>query len=462
MKRGLLGSAVVSFVLAMALASCGASGVKEEETKGTTAVTEAVQEVKKEKEEVKEETGSSEKEEAFQEDAAKRRGEAEFKDSAEKTASYLNHYFKIDLKAETDAKAFSEALKAITEKDIAVEGELDRSTAVSAAIKAAGYEELALTYTTEKAKERLKQYGLEGEGDHLSFIACALDVDLISPKEAMLLLKNEKPDKASLDTLLMKVADAVGKGRNYLGLASDPDIFGKLEKEWNSFQLFDDETLSEVGRQAVEQKITTGYGLKSAAYDARFLPELTLQYGHSDILHAQQLIGLLDSENINARIQLEPKISIYQYLLDWGPVPDPTPTYEVKKFSDDLYLVYAVEYDLKLEFADTEDLMAFDKLIKTFAKKNSENADLKGLIYGSWWQPLYSTVREDMPKEDYHKIYDCVVTNGNYSIHPFTTEEKKDEVLKRLSALSEGLSVEPEKRYVNTAFYNYLTGEDYQ
>ena len=227
-----------------------------------------------------------------------------------------------------------------------------------------------MTYTTEKAKERLKQYGLEGEGNHLSLLACALDVDLISPEEAMLLLKNEKPDKASLDTLLMKVADAVGKGRNYLGLASDPDIFGKLEKEWNSFQLFEDETLSELGRQAVEQEITTGYGLKSAAYDARFLPELTLQYGHSDILHAQQLIGLLDSENINARIQLEPKISIYQYLLDWGPVPDPTPTYEVKKFSDDLYLVYAVEYDLKLEFADKDELMAFDKVIKTFAKKN--------------------------------------------------------------------------------------------
>ena len=54
------------------------------------------------------------------------------------------------------------------------------------------------------------------------------------------------------------------------------------------------------------------------------------------------------------------------------------------------------------------------------------------------------------------------MTNGNYSIHPFTTVEKKDEVVKSLSALSDGISVNPEKRYVNTAFYNYLTGEDYQ
>ena len=67
-----------------------------------------------------------------------------------------------------------------------------------------------------------------------------------------------------------------------------------------------------------------------------------------------------------------------------------------------------------------------------------------------------------MPKEDYHAIYDCVVTDREYAIHPFTTEEKKDEVVKSLTALADGLTVTPEKRYVNTAFYHYLTGQDYQ
>ena len=458
MKKSLVGSTVLSIAVAVTLASCGSGGGKQ--TGETTAkVTEFA---KEEAETTAQAESKAAEEKLLDENAAKRKGEEEFKDTPEKTDAYLKTYFAVSLPEEPDAKAFSEALKAISEKDADLGAELSWDNAVSAAVQAAGYEELALTYNAEKAKERLKQYGIEGEGENLSPVACALDVDLITPEEAVQCIKKEKPDKAALDALLMKVADALGKGRNYLGLASDPDIFGKLEKEWSAFQLFDDPTLSEVGKEAVEQKITTGYGLKSAAYDARFLPELTLQYGHSDILHAQQLIGLLDSENINARVQLEPKISIYQYLLDWGAVPDPTPTYEVKKFSDELYLVYAVEYDLKLEFADKEDLMAFDKVIKEFAKKNSENADMKGLIYGSWWQPLYSTVREDMPKEDYHEIYDCVVTNGEYSIHPFTTVEAKDEVVKKLSALHEGLSVNPEKRYVNTAFFNYLTGEDYQ
>ncbi len=167
------------------------------------------------------------------------------------------------------------------------------------------------------------------------------------------------------------------------------------------------------------------------------------------------------SEGLDAKVQLEPKISIYQYLLDWGPIPESTPTYEVKQF-DDLYLVYAVEYDMMLEFHSAEDMRRFDDVIKAYAKKNEGNEEAVGLIYESWWQPLYSTTRKDMPAEDYEQIYDCVVKHGVYSIHPFTIPEKKDTVLEQLKALAGDLEIEAEERYCNTAFYNYLTGEDYQ
>lgn len=80
----------------------------------------------------------------------------------------------------------------------------------------------------------------------------------------------------------------------------------------------------------------------------------------------------------------------------------------LKQF-DDLYLVYAVEYDMQLEFDNTEDMLRFDSIIKEYAKKNEGNEEAEGLIYGSWWQPLYSTARTDMPAEDYHQMYDCVV-----------------------------------------------------
>ncbi|MDO5549800.1 MAG: hypothetical protein Q4F76_01390, partial [Lachnospiraceae bacterium] len=124
--------------------------------------------------------------------------------------------------------------------------------------------------------------------------------------------------------------------------------------------------------------------------------------------------------------------------------------------------VYAVEYDMKLEFDNTEDLMDFDRVIKEYAKKNEGNEEAEGLIYASWWQPLYSTTRTDMPEEDYHQIYDCVVTNGMYSIHPFTLPEDKDQVAGKLKELAGDLEVTPVERYCNTAFYSYLKGEDYQ
>ena len=104
----------------------------------------------------------------------------------------------------------------------------------------------------------------------------------------------------------------------------------------------------------------------------------------------------------------------------------------------------------------------FDEVIKTYAKKNEGNEEAKGLIYASWWQPLYSSTRTDMPETDYHLIYNCVITNDTYSIHPFTLPEDKDEVVEKLTEISDGLEVVPVERFCNTAFYNYLEGEDYQ
>ena len=383
-------------------------------------------------------------------------------------ADYLKTWFGVELDDSTlDGAAFSRALQAVAGEDApGVDGELTWAAAISAAVKAADYEELALSYPQEKVAERLKEHSVEAvaqeaEKLYMTNIACALDVSLITAADARKAVDLEAFTAADAERLLMRVAEADGDGRNYLGMASDPDIYGKVDQAWNSFLLFDDGKLAEVGKEAVLEQVTTGYGIKSAAYDARFLPGLTLQYGHSDIKHAHQLLGLLNSEDIDARVQLEPKISIYQYLLEWGPIPEKTPTYEVKQF-DDLYLVYAVEYDLQLEFNNTEDMLRFDSVIKEFAKKNEGNEEADGLIYGSWWQPLYSTTRTDMPAEDYHQMFDCVVTNGIYSIHPFALPENKDMVVEKLTELAGDLEVKTVERYCNTAFYSYLKGEDYQ
>ena len=342
------------------------------------------------------------------------------------------------------------------------EGELRYPRAVKMAVEAAGMGELALTYPVEKADAVLEANEMRSlkKSEYAKYIACALDIGLIGSDEergAIVLNRAMTDDLAAV--LLMNIARVTGNGENYLGYTNDADIYGKLKNAYDSFVIFSDEKLDYVGSKAVENQITTGYNIKKDCYNANFLPELTLVYGHSDIQHALQLIGLLDSEGIVAKVQLEPKISIYEHLLEWGPVPEPTDTSRVEKFSDDLYLTYAIEYDMALEFETQEDKYAFDSIIMDYAKKNDYDPEDKKLIIESWWQPLYTSTVE--MGDNYYLIYDNVVRNGEYTIHPFCLPSDKDTVKEQLKALDPTIEVEQKPLYCDAPFYRYLNG-DYQ
>ena len=383
---------------------------------------------------------------------------------------YLKTYFGIDCAKEFTVDTFNEAMEKVSKEDVEPIQDLNGLSVIRYGVEAANYKELAMTYDDSKVEECLYFEGLDEPEENGAYIATALDAGLICNEEARQYIENKQVTKEMAVSLLMQVADANGLGQNYLGYSDDENIDAKLENAWNSFSIYDDEVLSSVGKKMVENKITTGYNLKNENYNANFLPELTLQYGHSDIKHAHQLVALLNSENIYAKVQLEPKVSIYEYLLEWGPIPESTKTYQVKKFSDDLYLVYALEYDLQLEFETKEDRNAFHSVIETYAKKYDENKnDMAGLIYGAWWQPLYSTTASTMNEEEYKEIKDYIVTHDNYSIHTFCLLEDETKVEKNLKqALKEEikkeeneLQLESKTRYVNNAFYRYLQG-DYQ
>ncbi len=382
-------------------------------------------------------------------------------DGYEKNQSYLMTYFGIDTETAWTAESLAAALAGVSGAEIM----LDDDTAVSVlknAVIAAGYDELAKSYTAEKTQERLQNHGIDGavSEDVAPYLACGMDIELLAPADVQLALGGDSLSKEYIAQLLMAVADENGNGRNYMGYSDDPQIDSELDNMWKSFAIFDQPELSAIGKTAVEEGITTGYNLKSDLYNARFLPELTIQYGHSNIKHAHQLLGLLDSEGIVARVQLEPKVSIYQYLLEWGEPPtEATPTYEVRKFSDDLYLAYAVEYDLELEFQNVEDMMRFDEVVRTYAKKSGTNKDAIGVIYKSWWQPLYTTTREGMPEGEYFMIHDCVIRDGIYTIHPFCLDENFADTVAKLNAINPEFQVDAVTRYCNKAFHNYMTGE---
>ena len=383
----------------------------------------------------------------------------------DKAADYLKTYFGIaPMTGTVTTAAFNAALAKISEGVKVEDANLTVGAAVKAAVEAAGLKELALVYSAEKSAAATAGCS-KIQDAYLPYGACALDTSLASGTWKF----DAKLDGDTATQLLMNAVNIAGKGRNYLGNASDPDIYQKLQSTWATFGNFDDDTLSQLGADLVIAGASTGYNLKYDGYNANFLPEYTLQYGHSDITHAVQLIGLLNGEGIDAKVALEPKTSIYEYMLEWG---DPanltmTPTYEVKAIEGGRYLCYATEYDMKLEFDTVADKEAFDGIIAQYAKKWDTNTDGDGnptvaLLAGAWWQPLYTSTVPMKDTENFTLIKDNVVRNGAYTIHPFSTVDGTAAIAKVVKEKAPNLSVDLTDLYVNKAFYNYLTGADHQ
>lgn len=384
----------------------------------------------------------------------------------DKAAEYLKTYFDIaPMTGTVSAATWNAALNKIA-NGVAVDesAKLTVGTAVKAAVKAAGLEELALVYSKEKAAASTAGCTKIADAD-LPYVACALDTSLASGTWRF----SDALDGKTATQLLMNAVNISGQGRNYLGESDDPDICQKLQSAWSTFGNFDDEKLSKLGADLVIANASTGYNLKYDGYNANFLPEYTLQYGHSDITHAIQLMGLLHSEGIVAKVALEPKTSIYEYLVEWG---DPasltmTPTYEVKPIDGGRYLCYATEYDMKLEFNTIADKNRFDSIIGQYAKKWDSNTDGNGnptvpLLAGAWWQPLYTSTVPMQDSKNFTLIRDNVIRNGAYTIHPFSVADGTAAIAKVVKEKAPELKVELVDLYVNNAFYNYLTGADHQ
>ena len=385
----------------------------------------------------------------------------------ERAAEYLNEYYGIAFDGEVSADAFNEALAALGAEGVEVES-LTLSDAVVAAVKLADMENLALTYINDDAPDKAAKVLADEEVTvdkaYAPYVACALDLDLVDD-DADFSAAVSARDAAEL---LYKAAEMAGKGRHYIGRVSDDDILTTLRSTLESFIIFDEETLTNLGTEIVLRGATTGYNLKYAGYDANFLEEYTLKYGHSDYTHAVQLIALLNSEDFDAYIQIEPKVSVYEYMLDWGDPGEPTPTYAVKQVTDDRYLCYAIEYDMMLEFETTEQKEAFHSLIETYAKKYDDSFDADGnltekLLTGAWWQPLYSSTTE-MENEEFELLYDNIVydATGMYSIHPFSLPDNTEAIAEVVKEVAPELSVSLVPFQVNPAFYRYITGTDHQ
>ncbi len=331
---------------------------------------------------------------------------------------------------------------------------LTNYVAVAIALRAADLKELALTYPAAKAdnvlaKLQIKKGTLSAKA--AQEVAAAYDTGLLSAE----LAKGFKPNAAASDelinTLLGQTLITKGLYKKYIGYTSDSDIYAKLSTAYETSDLFNAPKLQKLVNEALERELVTGYNIKDSRYNANFIDSLSLIYGHSNFKHAQQLIGLLRSEGIDAKVQFEPKTSAFLFLAEWG---DPGPN--VVQIKNGNYISFAKEYDLAFEFATAADKAAFDGIIEKFAKKNA--ADQKGLIHGSWWQPLYYS---STPIDNYEVITNNLISDpdSTYTVNPFSLNEDSAKVVAGLKEIDPDAVITPFQFWVDKPFFRYLHGE---
>ncbi|MDO5717824.1 MAG: cell wall-binding repeat-containing protein [Tissierellia bacterium] len=322
-----------------------------------------------------------------------------------------------------------------------------------------GMLELSETFSEEKSeniigKDNLPKEMTTAESKRIAAIISTTSLEI----EDILGIYEDGDDKvkSSIDIIATAINGEKTEEAEFILNSNDENVYSKLENAFNSSKLFLDNATFKAGVKAVSEGLTTGFNIKSISKND-FDPENTIIYGHSDISHAKQLIALLKSEGIEVNIELEPKTSAFVYLLEWGPIPEPTDSYEVVKISDDLYIANALEYDLLLEFVNGEDKDKFDDLINKYAKKNSDNPEGKNLLVSSWWQPLY-TSRTEMQK-GYGKLIDNSAKLDDYEFHTFSFKEDSDKLIKGLEKIDPDLEINTIDIWADDAFIRYLNGE---
>lgn len=274
-------------------------------------------------------------------------------------------------------------------------------------------DELGFTYPEDKVAAALEGWKVDALPiERQQELAAAIDVGLLDASCQGLDFEAEV-DAALANYLVHKTLIFTGQHKHFLGYSTDADIYNKIIFTWNSFDqvLMPDFQLP--ANEMIREGLITGYNVKRPALNARFDPDRTIVYGHSNIAHAIQLIGLLRSEDLEAKVLLEPKTSAFLYLAEWGE-PSQSPSFQVELWEDGNGIAYAKEYDLAFEFNDVEDMLRFDEVIKSYAKKDA--ADEPGLIIGSWWQPLYSA---RIPIEDYVAVKNNVAMGEDVYIQSF-------------------------------------------
>lgn len=302
--------------------------------------------------------------------------------------------------------------------------------------------ELSNTYSKEKIERSLKGYKkLKKEKlEELASKAVLVDLQAITVDD----LNYSKNINLKLENYISNFKDI---SENSLGNISDKNIIERINRKYSTFKVIEKNSLIDSLNIALAKKLTTGYNIKIKSTYANFNPELSLSYGHNGIKHANQLIALMKSEGLDAKVQIESKTSAYLHMPDWGEPATPNIVME-----DGQIVITPLEYDLQFEFKDKADKMKFIQLIDKYAKK--DEVDEENLIYDAWWQPFLQTEKID----GFEKLIVNIASEGEYEAYVLTLPEKSDALIKEL-AKNKNLKLKTKEVYVNPSFYRFMLGE---
>lgn len=305
------------------------------------------------------------------------------------------------------------------------------------AAKQLGYSELAATFSREKA---LAISTLADEEKlPLPELQAAATLQLIgAPLTAM---------EAKGKTLDEFIAYYKKPDTAYLGLLTESSLYQRIEIIWQAQAAQKPSAFALELRQLIGQGIATGYNLITSPWPL-FAADRQLIYGHSDIDHAQQLLALLASEGLQARVGFSRKTSAFLYRDDWG-----TLSQSLIDVGNNRRLVEASEYDLHFEFPSAADKIRFVAAIDRYAKKNSTKQ--AGLIHGAWWQPFY---RNKSAAEGFASATQIAVSNGKETALLLALPDQAPALVKAIQQLNPSWSVAPDAIWVNLAFHRYLQG----
>lgn len=302
--------------------------------------------------------------------------------------------------------------------------------------------ELTQTYSKEKINNSLNGYKNLNKEDlkTLSEKAVLVDIGAITVDE----LNTSKNIEKILNDY---TADYLDRSENSLGNISDKNIVERINKKYSTFKVIEKNPLIDTLNEALAEGLTTGYNVKNNSEHANFNPALSLTYGHNNIKHAGQLIALMKSENIDAKIQIEPKTSAYLHMADWGEPAKPNIVMDNGQI-----VITPLEYDLQFEFANNEDKIKFIKAVEKYAKKDDANE--KGLIFDAWWQPFMQTEKVD----GFYLLTVNMASLGDYTAYVLTLPEKSEALMKKLSE-NKNITLTKKDVYVNPSFYRFMLGE---